>query len=43
MTITNSQIMFLGFSLRNSPFNCDGNEGIYSVGEGEENIPKFSC
>ena len=37
-----SQMALLGFSLRNSSFNFKGNGCIYSVGEGEEKIPKSS-
>ena len=36
LTITNSPIVFLGFSLSNFYYNFMGNVGIYSVGEGEE-------
>ena len=35
MTIINSQIVFLGFSLRNFHCNFVGNKGIYIMGEVE--------
>jgi len=34
--MTISQMVFLGFSFRNSSYNFVGNEGIYNVGEGEK-------
>ena len=40
MTITNSQMTFLGFSLRNPFYNFMGNEGIY-VGKGGEESYKI--
>ena len=36
MIITNSQMLFLSFSLRNSSCNVIGNESIYNVGEVKE-------
>lgn len=36
LTITNSPIVFLGFSLRNFSYNFVSNVDIYNVGEGEE-------
>ena len=32
MTISNTQGVWLGFSLRSSPLHLMGNKGIYSVG-----------
>ena len=40
MTITKSQMTFLGFSLRNPFYNFMGNEGIY-VGKGGEESYKI--
>ena len=40
MTITNSQMTFLGFSLGNHFYNFVGNEGIY-VGKGGEQSYKI--
>ena len=41
MIITNSQMLFLRFSLRNSSCNVIGNEGIYNVGEVKEEPQQY--
>ena len=42
MTITNFQMVFLGFSPKNSPYNFVGNEDIYDLGERGEDSNKIT-